>query len=405
MSSPEQPQDNDAINSEMEKALDNMGQNSIDFDDLMNRKDGEPPQFVRGKVAGIAGKDVFIELGPRDQGVIAAADFGGTPRLGDVFDFVIVGKEADLFSLSRSEARELASWKEMEKGKVVSARVTGQNTGGLELKVGPIDAFMPASQVALVRIDDLSKFIGENMVCEVLEIERRRKRVTLSRRTVLERESRAARSEIVATLSPGQVVTGNVTRLEDFGAFVELSPGVEGLLHVSNISRARVNHPSERLKPGQKVEVAVLEISNGGKRIGLGMKQLEPDPWDTITQRYFAEAVVSGKVVRTAAFGAFVNLEDGIDGLVHVSQLGGERGRPVAEYAKVGEELTVRIVSVDADKQRISLSRLDSEGNVIGADTDAAPAAEVKEAAEDHRSTERGGGTNLGDLLRKALGD
>lgn len=394
-----------SFSSEMDAAMAEMGK-AVDLERAMRRAEGEPPKFIHGKVAGIAGKDVFIELGPKDQGIIPVAEFDGPPRLGEFFDFVVVGKDDELWILSRSEAKELASWKEMEKGKLVSARVTGQNTGGLELKVGPIEAFMPASQVGLTRIDDLSRFIGETLVCEVIEIERRRKRVTLSRRTVMEREARQKRDDALRGLSlvPGNVVTGHVTRIEDFGAFVELMPGVEGLLHVSNISRSHVNHPSERLKVGQKVEVAVLSVEQGGKRIGLGSKQLEPDPWDTITERFRPEDVVTGKVVRAAAFGAFVEIADGIEGLVHVSQLGGARGRPTHEIARVGESWQVRVIQVDPDKKRISLSRLDKNGTVIGTETESADEQDLKTAREETRPSPRGG-VNLGDLLRRALGD
>ena len=410
MSANDEPKDRDEIAAEIDAHLDaTMGQGGGDLEKAVHREEGQPPPIVRGHVVGFSAnhQDAIVELegGPREQGTISVEEFDDPPRFGDPFDFVVVGRADDgLWILSRSEVKQLASWKEMEKGKLVTARVTGQNTGGLELKVGPTDAFMPASQVSLHKETDLAHYIGQNLVCQVMEVDRRRKRVTLSRRKVLEQEAREKRAEVVAELVPGAVVKGTVTRIEDFGAFVEIRPGVEGLLHVSNISRQRVKHPSDRLKEGDQVELAVLEISQGGKRIGLGMKQLEPDPWDEVVEAFPPGTLVTGKVARLATFGAFVNLMDGVDGLVHVSQMGLPRGRHVSDAVKEGAELTVRVVSVDRDKQRIALSRLDDKGKIIGAEDESAADEDIEEVRRESQRPDRGG-VNLGDLLRKALED
>ncbi|MDP6988607.1 MAG: S1 RNA-binding domain-containing protein, partial [Planctomycetota bacterium] len=258
----------------------------------------EDSKLRRGTVVGLSGRDVVIELGPREQGVVDVAEFEAPPAVGEVFELAVRGRDGDLLLLSRSEALVLASWRDMKEGDVVKARVTGQNTGGLELKIGPNSAFMPASHASLGREEDLSKFLGDDMTCKVLEIDRARKRVVLSRRAVLAEERDRKRAETTAALVSGSLVKGVVTRIESFGAFVELSPGVEGLVHVSNLSRKRVESPEDVLSVGDRVEAMVLEITEDGRRIGLGMKQLEPDPWDDLVHRIGEESVVEGRVVR-----------------------------------------------------------------------------------------------------------
>jgi small subunit ribosomal protein S1 len=360
------------------------------------------PNLRRGTVVGVTGKDVFVDLGPRMQGVASLSEFEEPPEVGQSYDFTLRGREDELWLLSRRDAVALASWDELEPGSVVKARVTGQNTGGLELKIGPHSAFMPASQAALGHVEDLSTFLGQTMVCQVLEVNRERKRVVLSRRAVLEQERMASLRQTLDSLRSGDVVKGKVTRIEKFGAFVEIAAGVEGLVHVSNMSRSRVEDPNDFLKVGQTVEAMVLEIKEGGKRIGLGMKQLEPDPWDDLHHRLPDDAIVDGKVTRLMDFGAFVEIEPGVEGLLHVSQLGRERVRRPQDVVKVGDQLTVRVVSVDPAARRLSLSRLDPDGEVIGSE-EAADKSTVREMLESSEPPRLG--TNLGDLFKKALGD
>jgi ribosomal protein S1 len=365
-------------------------------------KAGEDSKLRRGTVVGISGNDVVVELGPREQGVVDVSEFDEPPPVGQEVELAVRGRDGDLLLLSRTHALILATWRDMKVGDVVKARVTGHNTGGLELKIGPNSAFMPASHASLQREEDLSKFLGDDMTCKVLEIDQARNRVVLSRRAVLADERDRKRAEITASLVSGSLVKGVVTRVESFGAFVEISPGVEGLVHVSNISRKRVENPADVLAVGQRVEAMVLEIKEGGRRIGLGMKQLEPDPWDDIVHRITEESVVEGRVVRLMDFGAFVELEPGLEGLLHVSQVGRDRVRHVRDVVKEGETVSVRVLSIDPAARRISLSRLDPHGAVIGSE-DAADTSAVREVLDSGQSTPKG--TNLGDLFRKALDD
>jgi ribosomal protein S1 len=337
------------------------------------------------------------------QGVVSAREFDedAPPKVGDAHSFTLHGKEDDLWLLSRREAQSIAAWNELEAGALVKARVSGQNTGGLELKIGKHDAFMPASQVSMGREEDLSKFMGQTLVCQVLEIDKNRKRVVLSRRKVLEKELSEARGEVAGRLSPGATISGTISRVESFGAFVDIGGGLEGLVHVSNMSRKRVEKPDEFVKKGQQVQVMVLEIKEGGKRVGLGMKQLEPDPWVDIEQRLGIDSVVAGSVTRVVDFGAFVEIEPGVEGLLHVSQLGKDRVRRAADVIKVGEEVSVRIVDIDVSAGRLSLSRLDSRGAVIGSE-ESVDASTIDQALA---SSSGGISTNLGDLFKKAMGD
>lgn len=356
----------------------------------------------RGVVEGISGDDVIIELGPRKQGVVSLREFEETPKVGDVLRFAVLGREDDLWLLSMSEAREIAAWDDLKVGSLVKARVSGQNQGGLTLKIGKNEAFMPLSQVSIQRDFEASSLMGQTIVCEVLEVDRSRKRCLLSRRRVEEDERAAAMQETVGRLHAGMVLSGKVTRIEAFGAFIDVGNGLEGLCHVSNISRKRVEDVKEVLKVGQEVQVKVLEIKDGGKRLGLGMKQLEPDPWDGVEQRYRADSQVAGTVTRIADFGAFIELEPGVDGLLHVSQLGPERVRKVSDVIKMGEEVTVRIVAVEPGARRISLSRLDSRGAVLGSD-EAVDGSLINEVlAKPEQGTLS---TNLGALFKKALED
>lgn len=355
----------------------------------------EPPLYA-ARVAGKSGDDVVIELSPRVQGAVPSAEFEAVPPPGTPLSVTLVGREQGLWIFSVREAKQLAAWDELEIGSLVKGSVYGINKGGLELKLGPARAFMPASQVALEHVEDLAAYAGQTLVCEVLEVDREKNRVVVSRRAVLERERRTNRKSASEKLAVNAVVKGRVARLESYGAFVELG-GIEGLLHVSNLAHRRVEHPEELLKLGQELDVVVISIEEGGKRIGLSRKLLEPDPWDAVAERYRPDQVVQAKVRRLMNFGAFLELEPGIEGLLHVSQLGG-RARDPGQSLKVGEELTVRIQSVDPHAKRISLTRLAPNGALLGSD-EAGAGAEVKEVLGAARSLS----TNLGALLGKAL--
>jgi ribosomal protein S1 len=364
---------------------------------------GSPEGTYAVRVAGVSGADVIVELGPREQGLIPLAEFSERPAPGAELRAKLVGREDGLWLFSLREARALAAWNEIEVGSLVKATVVGLNKGGLELKIGSLPAFMPASQVALRHVEDLAAYGGQTLVCEVLEVDRERRRVVLSRRAVLESERERARDEAGGALAKGAVLRGKVTRLEPFGAFVQVAPGIEGLLHVSQIAHRRIERPDELLSPGQDVEVLVLEleVAEGKQRISLGMKQLAPDPWDGVAARIHPDGVFTGTVRRVTDFGAFVELEPGIEGLLHVSQMDSSRVRRPRDAVQVGQQLPVRVLSLDPAARRIALSRLDARGALLGSD-EALESAEVAESLKQTSSAPLA--TNLGALFKKALG-
>lgn len=401
--------DSDPLQAEIDAALSETNLQDLDPDDPTKpqagaraRKDSRGRLLQSGTIVGTSGSDVIVELGPRVQGVIDIGEFEAAPQVGQTFDFTLNGRSDDgLWNLSRKEARTLAAWNDLTLGAEVQATVAGVNKGGLELKVGPLRAFMPASHLDLVRVEDLSTAVGQSFVCEVIELDQGKNKIVLSRRNVLGREREIARQETVGKLEPGSRMTGKVTRVESFGAFVDIG-GIEGLVHVSNLSRKRVEDPNEFVKKGDQVQVMVLEIKEGGKRVGLGMKQLEPDPWDEVADKLAPDAVVSGKVIRLMDFGAFVEVMPGIEGLLHVSQmLDNQRVNRPGDVVQIGQELPVRVIAVDRGAQRISLSRLDPRGAVLGSE-DAADASIIDEVL-DKSQTGGGAQTNLGALFKRAL--
>jgi ribosomal protein S1 len=397
----------DPLAREIDDALEGVNLQDIDDPERSAARGKGPAQgpqrdsrLKRGTIVGLSGDDVFVELGPRMQGVVSLREFDEKPAVGAVFDFTLHGREDDLWKLSRRAAQELTAADDIEAGSLVKARVTGQNTGGLELKVGSLPAFMPASQVALRREEDLAAFLGQTIVCLVLEVDRSRKRVLLSRRAVLEKERESEMRDALGKLASGQVVKGKIVRIEPFGAFVDLGGGIEGMVHVSHLSRRRVESPSELVAVGQEVEAKILEIKESGKRISLSMKELEPDPWTDVGARFAADMVVNGRVTRLTDFGAFVELSPGLEGLIHVSQLGKERVRRASDAVRAGQELPVRILAIEPARQRISLSRLDARGAVLGSD-EAVDSSVIDEAMQ--KNVSKPIGTNLGNLFKNAL--
>ncbi len=396
--------DSQSLDAEIEAAMEGMDLQEIGLPKkrTASKKGGDKNTGVTsGQVVEVRGDDVFVELGPRMQGFVPAIEFETLPEVGTTIEVTLRNLEEEgLWRLSYKDAQVLAAWNDLTVGSLVKARVTGQNTGGLELSIGSNKAFMPASQVALSHVADLSTLMGETMVCSVLEVNKERKRVVLSRRVVLQEERDKAMADTMGVLSAGQVVKGKVTRLESFGAFVDIG-GVEGLVHVSNISMKRVNSPEDVLKVGQEVEAMILEIKEGGKRIGLGIKQLEPSPWQHLPPNVTEEGIVTGKVTRITDFGAFCEIVPGLEGLLHVSQmgLGGGRRRP-EEAVKQDQELTLRIQEIDVSRERISLSMLDRRGAKIGSD-EAVDEEEPKKAMGSNTSGNLG--TSLGSLFKKAM--
>ena len=325
-------------------------------------------EFRRGRISAIRGDDVFVDLAGeagRLQGVVPADQFDRPPRIGSIMDFVVdhVDEKQGLMFLSREGAISRATWEQLQKGAAVEARVVSTNKGGLELEmIGGIRAFMPASQVDLHHVGDLEPFVGQKVEAVVQDIDRKSKKVVLSRRAFIEHKKQAAREKLFSELKPGDPVKGTVVNVVDYGAFIDLG-GVDGLLHVSDMSHGHVNKPAEVVAKGQELDLKVLKLDPEKGRISLGLKQVQPDPWEKYASTLEVGGQVTGRVTRTAQFGAFVELEPGVDGLLPMSELSWKRVHKAEEVVRVGEQIRASIINFDPEKRRLTLSLKQTTGD------------------------------------------
>jgi ribosomal protein S1 len=378
----------DAFDADMERELQEaMG----DFESAALITEG-PPQAKRGKAGAaegpkrgrvfrIHGPDVFIDLvGGRSQGVLQMTQFPeGPPQIGQEVEVTIEGFDNanGLIILSRKGAAMQAEWSSIAEGMIVEARVTETNKGGLAVDVNGIRGFMPISQIDLYRVEDVEQFVNQRLRCVVTEVDPEERNLVVSRRALLEKEREENREKLWGQLAEGQVYEGIVRSLKDFGAFVDIG-GVDGLLHVSEMSWQRVNDPGKFVQPGQKVKVVVLKIDPDKRKVSLGMKQLTESPWDSADEKYGHGTIINGKVTRVMDFGAFVELEPGVEGLIHISELSPARVRRVIDVVKPGQDVQVMVLSVDKGQRRISLSLKAA----LPQEPEATPEAEEEEAVE-----------------------
>jgi small subunit ribosomal protein S1 len=353
-----QPLDDDALKQAMDNALEQAPAKTRKSGHREASRDAGPGSRIQGRVVSIREPDVFVDYGGKSEGFLPLDEFDGPPEIGQVFEFIPHGFDRDSgqMRLSLRDVKLDANWESIQVGDVIEGRVTGANIGGLELNVHGLRAFMPKSQVDVDRHDDFGHFVGRKLEAEVIEVNRKDRNLLISHRKVLEKRLQEVRDELKSQLEPGQIKTGTVKRLTDFGAFVDIG-GLEGLLHVSDISYTRIGHPKEVLKVGDEVQVQILKINQSKDRISLGMKQLATDPWTLVEGNYRVGSTVEGKVTRLADFGAFVELEPGIEGLIPMSEMSWtQRIRHPKDVLSEGDSVRVSILSVDPQKRRISLS-------------------------------------------------
>ena len=355
-------------------------------------------KVMRGAVVGVHGRDVFVELGPRMQGVIESDAFTVKPREGAQFDFTLRGQEEGLWRLALTEEEILHSWEDMEVASIVEGRVMATNLGGLELRVGRLHAFMPRSETGVPRGGDLDELIGQVLVSEVIEVDHERQRCLLSRKRVLKRERERGGE---GGVRPGEIVHGRVIRIEEYGAFVRFGRGGQGLVHISNISHRRIAHPAELLKEGDAVEAKVLHIQRGGKRISLGIKQLGESPWTDAEERFPERSLVSGVVEHVLDAGVVIALEADLSGFAPRRECGFGVGEPLTAHYVEGQPVSVRVVALDSKGERLTLSFLHADGARIMAEE-----AQLSDSAATLMSElqpEPLAGTDLGALLKQAL--
>jgi small subunit ribosomal protein S1 len=332
---------------------------------------------VSGKVVRIDQDEVLVDIGYKSEGVIPSnelsirksVDPSDEVELGEEVDALVLTKEDQegRLILSKKRARFEKAWRKIEEaaetGKPVTGTVIEVVKGGLILDLG-VRGFLPASLVDIRRVQNLDEFMGQQLECKVIELNRSRNNVVLSRRAVLEEERKEVREQILGRLEPGQVVEGKISNIVDFGAFVDLD-GIDGLIHISELSWSHVNHPSEVVSIGDTVRVKVLDIDKDRQRISLGLKQTQEDPWQRVLNEYKEGDVVDGKVTKIVAFGAFVQILPGVEGLVHISELAQHHVESPAEVVRPGDELKVKILEVDEARRRLSLSVKRVEGQEL----------------------------------------
>ena len=323
----------------------------------------EPGTRVTATVLSIGPDTAFVDLGGRRQGAMKLAglfDAGiDIPAVGESIEVSVGSRndDDDLYDVALgNRAIAVEDWSQIQNGMIVEARVVAANKGGLECEVAGLRGFMPASLVSTWRIENLEELVGQTLDSLVTEIVPAAQRLVLSRRAVIEKQAADAKAKLLETLEPGTELDGVVRSVRDFGAFVDIGDGVEGLVHVSELSWDRVASATDVLQQGQKVRVIVKKVDRQTGKIGLSARDLIESPWKHAADKYHVGATVKGVVSRLAQFGAFVRLEPGVEGLVHVSELATRHIRSVADVAREGQEVECRVISVDPDEQRMSLS-------------------------------------------------
>ena len=323
---------------------------------------------LTGTVVRVDRDEILVDVGYKSEGVIPLSELSirrnidpsEEVALGDEVDALVLTKEDNegRLILSKKRARFEKAWRRIEEaaesGEAVEGLVIEVVKGGLIIDLG-VRGFLPASLVDIRRVQDLDEFLGQPLRCRVIELNRSRNNVVLSRRAVLEEERREVRQRILDTLDVGLVVDGQISNIVDFGAFVDLD-GIDGLIHISELSWSHVTHPSEILEIGQKVRVKVLDIDRERQRISLGLKQTQTDPWQQVLDHYHQDDVVHGRVTKAVTFGAFVEIVPGVEGLVHISELAAHHVENPREVVQNGQEVLVKIIEIDAERRRLSLS-------------------------------------------------
>jgi len=327
-------------------------------EELTKRQLLEPETRLTGQIVAIQRDDIFVDLGGREQGCLSTKLFEEPPQPGTALEVVVQRFNPDdgLYELTLPNAAvSVDHWADLSEGMLVEARVTGHNDGGLEVEVNHLRGFIPISQVDIYRVENLAEFAEQKFTCLVTEVNPQRRNLVLSRRAVLEREKEEARQQLLASLAPGQVREGVVRKLVDFGAFVDLG-GVDGLLHISQLSWGRIEHPREVLAEGQAIKVKVEQVNHETGKISLAYRELLENPWINAAMKYPEGGIVEGTVSKLMEFGAFVELEPGVEGLIHISELSHKRVWRPGDVVEEGQKVRVMVLSVDPEAQRMSLS-------------------------------------------------
>jgi small subunit ribosomal protein S1 len=334
----------------------------------------EEGQILRGTVIDITPDHVTVDVGYKSEGQIPMQEFLKRDRkldvkIGDRIDVLLEKKESEegLLTLSKEKADKITIWRDISRscreGEVLEGEIVGKVKGGLSVDIGRILAFLPGSQIDLKPIRNLDALIGQRMKFKVIKFNRKRNNIVLSRRVLLDEERKRLREETLKSLKEGDIVEGTVKNLTDYGAFIDLG-GMDGLLHITDVSWARIGHPSEKLSVGDRIKVKILHFDQEKEKVSLGLKQALPDPWESVPQRYRAGSRTKGKVVNVTDYGVFVELEEGVEGLVHISELTwSKKTKHPSKIVNIGDTIEVMVLDCDPAKRRISLGMKQVEPN------------------------------------------
>lgn len=365
--------------SEMDGVKNTMEGEELTFEQMLNDSfvTLHTGDVVKGTVISTAGEEVSVNLGYKSDGIIPRGEFSSDASVvpskvvqpGDEIEvFVVRVNDGDgNVLLSKKKVESQKGMEEIEKAFEEKATITGKVVkivkGGLIAVANGIQVFIPSSQVAGRFVEDLSVYDGTELTFNIIELDRAKHRIIGGRKALLAKEAEEKKAAVFATLEAGKKVTGTVSRITDFGAFVDLG-GVDGLIHISEMSWGRISNPKEVLSEGDTVEVVVLDVDKEKSKISLSLKDVTPNPWTMAAEKYVVGSVVEGKVVRMVPFGAFIELEPGVDGLVHISQIANKRVEKPEDELKIGETIKVKVIDVNAEQKKISLSKKEAEAPV-----------------------------------------
>jgi small subunit ribosomal protein S1 len=363
--------DQEAINREVDEALGQKMPEEIERLCTESIKSFEVGSILKGRVLAVTPTEIIVDGGYKSEGIVPAEEFEGQVsevKVGDEIEVLLEGVEDDsgLIRLSKRKADRIRSWERLvtqyKEGDTVKGRVIRKIKGGLLVDLG-LPVFLPASQIDIKPPGDIGEYIGKETTCKILKIDEIRQNIVVSRRKLLEEERDKQKQQLLSEIKVGELRRGIVKNIADFGVFVDLG-GLDGLLHITDVSWGRISHPSEVLSIGQEIEVKVLDVDKENEKIALGLKQKSESPWAKVEERYPSKAKSTGRVVNIMPYGAFVELEDGVEGLVHISEMSWTRriNQPT-EMVSIGDTVEVVILKVNKEKQEISLSMKQVEAN------------------------------------------
>ncbi len=365
----------DFENIDLDAPIDQLSREDFEsfFDDYLGNRSVREQSVVRGTIIEIGDEFVTVDIGFKAEGVIRRNEFVNeageiTIAVGDSVDVYLdqMGEEDGLLELSKEKADLMKAWDEIskavERDETVRGTITQRVKGGLAVDIG-VKAFLPGSQVDLRPVKNLDRLLGETHEFKIIKFNKKRGNIVLSRRVLLEKEREERKSETLKSLRPGAIMLGTIKNITDYGAFVDLG-GIDGLLHITDMSYGRIQHPSEMFEVGVQIEVKVLKFDEDSQRVSLGYKQIRPDPWEDAEYKFPVGAIVRGKIVSIVDYGAFVELEDGIEGLVHISEMTwNKRVKNPSKLVEAGQVVEAKVLGIDLEAKRISLGMRQLEQN------------------------------------------